>query len=200
MKTDLKKGNGMNLIMVGSSLPDELKNELVLRCREVSLRLSEVEQPLQLLQLSQDEMVLIISKRKEIEKHKEVISSVSDLVRREELLKAAISFKSKIPENINYSYKKTLKESTNLSWSQFNVLIDSLLLYGFIKTPLDDKDMVIFTISDEDRAINGIEKIKNLMDTAFMELEVISSSSNFDKETLRKVNLLKKKMKFDHAN
>lgn len=196
MEKNLKSSEDNHLIVVGSLLPENLQKELVLRSQEVAQRLPDGSNAISFLELTKEEMLLVVKNRKKIEEHKDVLTGVSDLRRRGELAGFVKKFMEKLPKGVNYSYKNQLKNSTNLSWSQFNVLIESLLLNGFIKFS-EEKDKIIFIISDEEIIKNGVERLQNSLQEFYNEIEIISATSNFDKDTLKKVNLFKKKLKLD---
>lgn len=189
-----KSSENDHLIMVGSVLPDELKKELMLRCKEVSLRLPEGSNSIIFVELEKDEMSLVVSNRKKIQEHKDSIKTVSDLERRKEMLKLISKFKEGWPVEKNTFGARQLKDRTNLSWSQFNTIIDNIVLLGLAVKP--EKDVVKFLVSDEEISQIAVARINEVLENSIKEIEIIEVNSKFDKQLLRKLNALKKKLSF----
>lgn len=191
-----------NFIIVGALLGSDLgvpkaeaKKELMSKNNDFATLFPNVD----VIEMSTLEIERLVDGRKRLEGHNAELANMLNSEKRQKLVELVVKMKEQVGSST--VIKTQLKDLTNLSWKEFQPLFDNLERNGFIKRSNDgNKNLVQLIIDPEELRLYGEIKIQRILEAVANEMDIIANSSNFNKGDFKKLNLLKKKLKYEQSN
>lgn len=150
-----------------------------------------------LIILSKDEMDLIVANRVGEQRQKEVESFLEDDRHKQRAHSLALEFVNRFKEAFDrgFVYKSSIKKATKWSWKQFDEVIGTLDMFGFVAWPSDGNRDRLKIIVDEQVIIDNKKmEIQRTLDFAVGQLITLQKSAE-GKVDSKKIEALKKSLK-----
>jgi len=150
-----------------------------------------------LIVLSKEEMDSIVVDRMSYERQKEVESFLDDDLHKKRAESLAMEWVERFGEAFDrgFVFKTSLKKATKWSWRQFDEVIGTLDMFGFVQWPSEGNRDRLKIIVDEEKIINNKKmEIQRTLDFAIGQLISLQKSSG-DKLDVKKIEALKKSLK-----